>query len=199
MRWFRRFRPSPAMVVASLALLLALGGTSYAAIQALPRNSVTTVQVKDFSLLARDFKRGQVPRGPAGPAGPAGPQGPQGPQGAQGPAGAAGSASMKWALVRADGGIVAQSGGITLAARPSAGTYILNFGGAIAGKPLLASGAYAGDAGDQRGETTAGPCGGGSEGRTCPTGFDTTSNAFIQTRNNNGDPSDHAFYVVSLG
>ena len=30
------------MVVASLALLLALGGTGYAASQALPRNSVTT-------------------------------------------------------------------------------------------------------------------------------------------------------------
>jgi hypothetical protein len=194
MRWFKRFRPSPAMVIASLALLIALGGTSYAAVQALPRNSVTTVQVRDFSLLARDFKRGQVPRGPAGPAGPAGPQGPQGPAG---PAG--GGASFKWALVRGDGGIVVQSGGITLAAHPSSGNYILNFGSAVSGKPLLSSGAYAGDAGDQRGETTAGPCGGGSEGRTCPTGFDTTSHAWIQTRNSGGDPSDHAFYVVSFG
>jgi len=60
------------MVVACLALLLALGGTGYAAIK-LPRNSVTTVQVKDFSLLARDFKRGQLPAGPVGPTGPAGP------------------------------------------------------------------------------------------------------------------------------
>jgi hypothetical protein len=185
------------MVIASLALLIALGGTSYAAVQALPRNSVTTVQVRDFSLLARDFKRGQVPRGPAGPAGPAGPQGPQGPQGPAGPAG--GSAASKWALVRGDGGIVVQSGGITLAAHPSAGTYILNFGAAVTGKPLAATGAYAGDTGDQRGETTAGPCGGGSEGRTCPSGFDTTSHVYVQTRSNDGIPSDHAFYVVSLG
>ena len=59
------------MVIAGLALLLALGGTGYAASQALPRNSVTSVQVKDHSLLARDFKAGQIPRGPAGPAGPA--------------------------------------------------------------------------------------------------------------------------------
>jgi hypothetical protein len=106
---------------------------------------------------------------------------------------------VKWALVRADGGIAAQSGGITLAAHPSAGTYILNFGSALTGKPLLSSGGYAGDAGDQRGETAAGPCGGGTEGRTCPSGFDSTSNAFIQTRNSSGDPSDHAFYVVSVG
>jgi hypothetical protein len=175
------------MVIACLALLLALGGTSVAAIQALPRNSVTSVQVKDFSLLAKDFKRGQLPRGATGPAGPAGPQGPAGPAG--------GSAASKWALVRPDGGIAAQSGGITLAAHPSTGNYILNFGSAVTGHPILASAAYAGDDGDQRGETSAGPCGGGSEGRTCPTGFDTTSHVFIQTRTSGGTPGDHAFYV----
>src|SRR5437868_809606 len=158
MHLLRRLRPSPAMAVACLALLIALGGTSYAAVQALPRNSVTTVQVKDFSLLNRDFKRGQVPRGPAGPPGPAGPAGPTGPAG---PAG--GGAAFKWALVRADGGIAAQSGGIALAAHPSAGQYILSFGSSVAGKPILSSGAYAGDSSDQRGETSAGPCGGGNE------------------------------------
>jgi hypothetical protein len=100
--------------------------------------------------------------------------------------------------VRADGGIAAQSGGITLAAKPSAGTYILNFGTAVTGRPILASGGYAADAGDQRGETTAGPCGGGSEGRTCSTS-DTTSSVFVQTRSNEGIPADHAFYVAVIG
>src|SRR5713101_9716537 len=102
----RNFRPSPAMLIACAALLVALGGTSYAAATALPRNSVTTVQVKDFSLLARDFKRGQIPPGPVGPTGPTGPTGPAGPAG---PAGPSGSASVKWALVRPDGGLAAQS------------------------------------------------------------------------------------------
>ena len=98
------------MVVACLALLLALGGTGYAATQLLPRNSVTTVQVKDFSLLNRDFKRGQVPQGPAGPAGPAGPTGPTGPAG---PAGAGGSAKA-YGHVHADGTVdLARSQGIT--------------------------------------------------------------------------------------
>jgi hypothetical protein len=193
MRLLRRFHPSPATVIASLALFVALGGTGYA-VTRLPANSVTTRQVVNHSLLGVDFKAGQIPRGPQGPAGPAGPAGPQGPAG---PAG--GSAASKWALIRGDGGIVTQSGGITLAAHPSSGTYILNFGSAVAGKPLIASGAYAGDPGDQRGETTAGPCGGGSEGRTCPTGFDTTSHVYVQTRDNSGNPSDHAFYVVVLG
>lgn len=181
------------MMVAGAALLIALGGTSYAAVQALPRNSVTTVQVKDFSLLARDFKRGQIPKGPAGPAGPTGPAGPAGPQGPAGPAG--GGAALRWALVRGDGGIAAQSGGITLAAKPGAGTYILSFGSAVTGHPILASGAYANDASDQRGETTAGPCGGGTEGRTCPAS-DNTSTVFVQTRSDAGVPADHAFYVA---
>jgi len=180
------------MVIASLALFVALGGTGYA-VTRLPANSVTTRQVVNHSLLAVDFKSGQIPRGPQGPVGPAGPTGPQG------PAGPSGGASIKWALVRGDGGIVIQSGGITLAAHPSSGVYILNFASAVTGKPLLASGAYAGDAGDQRGETTAGPCGGGSEGRSCGVGFDTSTHVYVQTRNNDGFPSDHAFYVVSFG
>ena len=64
-------RPSPAMVVACLALGVALSGTSYAKILALPVNSVGTAQlkpnavisskVKDHTLLAADFKPGQLP------------------------------------------------------------------------------------------------------------------------------------------
>src|SRR5262245_2693422 len=65
MRGILRRRPSPAMVVACLALLVALGGTSYAASQ-LPANSVgtkqlkkgavTAVKVRDNSLTGRDIK-----------------------------------------------------------------------------------------------------------------------------------------------
>ena len=79
-------RPSPAMVVACLALTLSLAGTSYATVS-LARDSVGTVQLKnnavtsqkirDFSLRQWDFKRGQLPPGPAGPQGPAGPPGPR--------------------------------------------------------------------------------------------------------------------------
>ena len=45
MRLPRRYLPSPALVVACLALLVALGGTGYAAIK-LPANSVGTKQLK---------------------------------------------------------------------------------------------------------------------------------------------------------
>lgn len=75
-------RPSPALIVSCLALLVALSGTGIAAVNALPRNSVGSLQlkansvsspkVKNGSLLKADFKEGQIPAGAAGPAGPAG-------------------------------------------------------------------------------------------------------------------------------
>jgi hypothetical protein len=80
-----------ANVTATLALIVALGGTSYAAIK-LPANSVTTKTVKDRSLLSKDFKRGQIPAGKRGAAGAPGPAGAQGPQGFPGPAGVTASA-----------------------------------------------------------------------------------------------------------
>jgi hypothetical protein len=127
MRRITSQRPSPAMVVACIALVVALGGTSYA-IQALPQNSVGSKQlknnavtskkikngavttkkikngavnsdkVKNGSLLSKDFKSGQLP---AGPRGPQGPQGVPGAAGAAGPAGAPGSA-LAFAHVNAD-------------------------------------------------------------------------------------------------
>lgn len=101
----KRFRPSPATVIASFALMVALSGAGYAAV-VLPANSVGTRQLRnnavisskvaDHSLLLRDFAFGQIPRGPRGlpgPAGPAGPAGSAGPAGPTGPTGAAGSIS----------------------------------------------------------------------------------------------------------
>jgi hypothetical protein len=99
-----RLRPAPATVIASVALAVALGGTSYAAF-VLPANSVGSTQlqqnavvsskVKDRSLLARDFKSGQLPEGAPGSQGPAGSQGQQGPQGTQGTQGTQGPAGQQ--------------------------------------------------------------------------------------------------------
>ena len=89
----RRFRPSPAMVVACVALLAALAGTGVAAVKVLaPANSVGSRQVINLSLLKRDFAPGQLPRGLRGIRGPIGPRGLTGPIGATGAAGAAGAA-----------------------------------------------------------------------------------------------------------
>jgi hypothetical protein len=87
--------PSPAIVLAAVALLVALGGTSIAAVTQIPRASVGTAQLKanavtgakianstitsadvrNGSLRRADFGAAQLPAGPAGPQGPAGPPG----------------------------------------------------------------------------------------------------------------------------
>ncbi|XAY03447.1 hypothetical protein DSM112329_00262 [Paraconexibacter sp. AEG42_29] len=102
------------MVVALLALFVALGGSSYAAAQLaknsvgsatikngqvksvdLASSSVTSAKVKDRSLLAKDFKAGQLPAGKAGAAGAPGAPGPKGDQGAPGAPGANGAAGER--------------------------------------------------------------------------------------------------------
>lgn len=88
-KWVKQARrPSPAFVIAIVALFFALGGTGYA-VSRLPNNSVTSAQVKDHSLLKRDFKQGQLPRGPRGS---------QGLQGNPGAPGAKGDPGDPWTL-----------------------------------------------------------------------------------------------------
>jgi hypothetical protein len=55
-----RLRPTPAMVVATIALVVALGGTGYAAI-VLPANSVGTAQLKNGAVTAAKVKPGLIP------------------------------------------------------------------------------------------------------------------------------------------
>jgi hypothetical protein len=113
--------------MASLALFIALGGSSYAALK-LPKDSVGANQirraavasgeVKDGSLLSKDFKAGQLPRGQQGPAGTTGatgatgPQGPQGPQGAQGPTGTPDTSNF-FSKSESDARFVRGSGSVT--------------------------------------------------------------------------------------
>ena len=71
-----RFRPTYANVTATLALVLALGGTAYAGVTLgkgavkgvnIAPNAITSPKVKDKSLLAKDFAPGQLPAGERGP------------------------------------------------------------------------------------------------------------------------------------
>jgi hypothetical protein len=90
-----RGRLTYANVMATIAVFVALGGTSVAAVS-LKRNSVGTSQIKNSSvtsadvknnslsgsdinsLTSKDFKGGQLPQGPQGAPGPQGPTGPAG-------------------------------------------------------------------------------------------------------------------------
>ena len=122
--------------VALLALFLAIGGTSYAAVN-LPTNSVATKQikngqvkaadigkssitspkVKDGSLLARDFAFGQLPAGPAGA------------QGEQGKPGLDGAPATKLFVSSDESGNVLASSGLTTKGQVmiNGGTYLMQF------------------------------------------------------------------------
>jgi hypothetical protein len=113
------------MIVACIALLVSLGGTSFAAATQLARNSVGTVQLKNGavtnaklrnnavtsakvanrSLLRVDFAPGQLPAGPTGPQGPAGPAGAAGAAGPAGPAGVIGNVTARSQSVEIPGGV----------------------------------------------------------------------------------------------
>jgi hypothetical protein len=95
----RRIAPSPAMVVALIALFVSLGGVSYGVAtgfidsRELKNNAVSTKDLKnndirsrdvrnnaltggdiaDRSLLGKDFKAGELPKGDTGATGPRGP------------------------------------------------------------------------------------------------------------------------------
>lgn len=58
-RTLRSLRPSPAMIVALLALAVALGGTSYAAIR-LPAGSVTTKTIKNGAVTRAKIKNNAI-------------------------------------------------------------------------------------------------------------------------------------------
>jgi hypothetical protein len=192
-------RPSPALVVACIALLVALTGTGVAAISQLPRASVGTAQLKrnavtsqkinpnsvrtghvlNGSLLSEDFKAGQIPAGPQGQQGAAGPQGPAGPQG-------------RWAYVSGTGAILAQSGGIAVN-HAGPGTYFVTFSGAnILDKPVLATASRV--SGAVR-FTTATPCGGAPQGVACSANNDTNT-VLVNGLDAAAAFSDTAFYVM---
>lgn len=140
MRRFVRFKLSPSLVVASIALLVALGGTSVAAVNAvLPKNSVGTLQLKsnavtsikvaNHSLKGLDFAIGQVPAGPAGSPGPKGPKGDKGDRGDRGLAGEKGPIGPSDAYSDTNAGPVALTYGplqrVATVSAPAAGKYVL--------------------------------------------------------------------------
>lgn len=102
-------RPRHGTIVAYLALFVALGGTSYAAVSLsrndvrskhiknghvkkrdIAKNAVNSRRVKDGTLLSKDFKPGELVSGAPGPQGPKGDTGAKGDKGDKGDTGEAG-------------------------------------------------------------------------------------------------------------
>jgi hypothetical protein len=187
---FARFRPSPALVVALLALLVALGDTGWATIsQSLPRGSVGTAQIKTNAVTAKDIRSGAVrsaeirngsiglrdlgprARGRRGPAGPAG------------PAGAPGAVSRLWAVVNASGSI-ARGVGTTAVGRTSLGSYEIIFGQNVANCVFMASIGESGNISPTDGMVTVGRRAGNLNG------------VRVNTRNQNGMAADRGFHLI---
>jgi hypothetical protein len=134
--------------VALFALFFALGGTSFAATNAvLAKNSVGTRQVIDGSLQTSDLsktarsalKANRGATGPAGPTGAPGAQGATGPTGPPGIQGVPGQAATTLFVAMDAGGTITRSSGVTAASRASAGVYRISFGADITNCVYLAT------------------------------------------------------------
>lgn len=196
----RRARVTPATVIASIALLVSLTGTSVAAVSQLSKNSVgtaqlkknavTSVKVKNGSLLRADFKSGQIPTGARGPAGPQGAQGPQGPQGAQGPQGlqglpgATGSVTKLTATLASTGSTTRQQN-VTSSAKLGTGAYEVIFNQNVSQCTYLA---------------TPGSAGGGTpHGHVSVEPRSTNANGvFVATANPAGTEADLPFHIAVI-
>jgi len=117
-------RPSPALVVASLALFVSLGGVGYAAATIstsdIKNGAVTGKKIKNRTITTKDISRKTVGalKGAKGAAGP------QGPQGIQGPAGE--PATKLFAAVSESGDLARGSSAVS-AVRTATGQYSVVF------------------------------------------------------------------------
>ena len=129
MRRLRLRRPSPALVISLIALFVALGGTSYAAIKIGARNlktgSVGTRAVKNATLSGRDLRR-------------AGLSGREINEGRLGSVPLAEGVSH-WAVIRAGDGAATRSRGATSATRFAPGRYQVIFNRDVRGCAYLAT------------------------------------------------------------
>jgi hypothetical protein len=159
----RRLRPSPSMVVAGIALLLASAGSAAAGVL------VTGGQVRDESLTGADVRDGSLteadlavqartaasrrgPRGKRGPRGSTVPRGPAGPAGLAGPAGPAGPAgsALAYAHILSNGTVDGARSKNLSVKRPAVGVLCIYVSGAthvinatIDAKPGPGSAVYA--------------------------------------------------------
>jgi hypothetical protein len=91
MKAHRRKLADPSLVISCMALVVALCGSGVAVAETLGVDTVGTAQVINRSLLAEDFKTGELPKGPKGPKGDKGSRGARGAEGEVGPEGSAGA------------------------------------------------------------------------------------------------------------
>lgn len=166
-----------ANVTATLALFIALGGSSYAALT-LPRNSVGANQIRTGAVSSSEIKNRGIRLGDLSVSARRALQGGAGPTGAPGPAGT--PAARYFAVVNAAG--AAQRGNATSGGRSSEiGRYDFGFASSVSGCAFSATI-------------------GGADGTVQPPGRATVSDnggrAGVQTYDSAGNPADLPFHLV---
>src|SRR4051812_12714790 len=121
-----------ANVIATVALFIALGGSSYAAFK-LPRNSVGSAQIRAGAVHSSEIKNHSIQVADLNPRARTSLRGTTGPQGPQGPQGPAGAAAIKYfAVVKSSGEFAA--GNATSGGRGSStGNYNIGFAQPVTG------------------------------------------------------------------
>jgi hypothetical protein len=188
----RRFRPSAALVVASLALLVALAETGWATMSQLVPNrsvgtaqlrtgAVTTTKVRNGAITSAKIRNGSIRRSDLGASARI-----AGPRGRQGPAGPAGSVSKLWAVASSTGALV-RSAGTTSAGRVGNGQFEVVFNQDIANCSYLANVGATVDI-----SNAAAAQGFATVGKK----FGTNNTVRVNTRAQGGGAADRSFHLV---
>jgi hypothetical protein len=171
------------VVSVSLAILLSTSASPFAAV---------LCSKKSGAVVLRDAcKKKETAIDPTG----LGLQGPKGDTGAQGVPGAQGPGAH-WAIVRGDGTIAAQTGGITVTT--AGALFKVSMGEDVTNKTIQVSNAAIGADSGLRGPITFAVCG------TAPTATDCTTlgsandnqTIFVATTNTSGANEAHAFHIA---
>lgn len=208
-------RPSPALVVATIALFVALGGTGYAL--TLPANSVGSAQIQAGRVLNSKLHPGSVSNSRLGRNAVTFSKlasnqmtnvkirngsllgedlAPNTVTGAQIDESTLSLPTTKFAVVTAGGTIGSQAGGVTVS---QVGTpLILDFGSSQAGRPIAVT--LAPSAADLLGQVSAAVCGGPSatnpNGVVCPATLNDTSHVLVYTADKAGTPKQLPFSIA---
>jgi hypothetical protein len=220
MRRILRRRPSAALIVATIALFLAAGGTGYAL--TLPANSVGSAQLQAGRVLNSKLHPGAVSNSKMGRGAVTfskmannqmtaakirnasllgedlTPNTVTGAQIDESTLNLPAPPATKFALVSGGGTVGAQSGGVSVV-QVGAPT-ILNFGSSQAGRPIQASVASSGT--DLTGQISAAPCGGASasnpNGTTCPAPYNDANHVLVYTADKDGTLKGLPFSISIL-
>jgi hypothetical protein len=178
LRRLRRFLPSPAMVVALTALVMAMGGSAYALVVnsgSIRNNTIRSVDVRNGGLLGKDMRRDGV-----------GGNAVKESSLATVPSAFVAHGSTRWAVVTGPG-LLARGKGLSAnpVARTGVGRYQIVFDADIRGCAYLATVGDASAAGTPQGSMI-----------TTSSVASNVNAVAVRTENQNGSPVDRPFHIL---